>query len=76
MNRLSPVSRSDLLAKLKLVGFEGPYPGGRHQYMVSLVVGGSIISPTQKGRHRSFYWTHDCNWGEHDNGPTYVCCTW
>ena len=43
---------------------------------VTCVKGYTRIAPTQKGRHSSFYWTHDCNWGEHDNGPTYVCCTW
>ena len=40
------------------------------------VKGYTRISPTQKGRYSSFYWTKDCNWGDHDNGPTYVCCTW
>lgn len=33
MPRLSPVSRRELVRKLKALGFEGPYPGGKHQWM-------------------------------------------
>ena len=29
-----PISRRDLVRYLREVGFEGPYPGGKHQYMV------------------------------------------
>ena len=36
--RLRPVSRRELVARLKALGFSGPYTGGRHQFMV----GGSI----------------------------------
>ncbi len=28
-----PISRRDLVAKLKSLGFRGPYSGGRHQFM-------------------------------------------
>lgn len=28
------IKRSDLIRFLKRLGFEGPYSGGRHQYMV------------------------------------------
>ena len=34
MKRLSAVSRRDLLSRLKQLGFEGPYTGGRHELMV------------------------------------------
>jgi predicted RNA binding protein YcfA (HicA-like mRNA interferase family) len=34
MKRLSAVSRRDLLRRLKQLGFEGPYTGGRHELMV------------------------------------------
>ena len=34
MKRLSAVSRRDLLSRLKQLGFEGPYTGGRHEFMV------------------------------------------
>lgn len=29
-----PISRRDLIYYLRQVGFDGPYPGGKHQYMV------------------------------------------
>ncbi len=32
--RLHPISRSDLIRRLKQLGWEGPYSGGRHQYLV------------------------------------------
>jgi predicted RNA binding protein YcfA (HicA-like mRNA interferase family) len=30
---LDPVSRRELIRKLKALGFEGPFPGGKHQWM-------------------------------------------
>lgn len=30
---LSPVSRRELIARLRRLGFSGPYAGGRHEYM-------------------------------------------
>ncbi len=33
MPSLSPVSRRELIRKLKSLGFEGPFPGGRHEWM-------------------------------------------
>ena len=33
-NRLSPVSWKELVRKLQKLGFEGPYQGGKHPYMV------------------------------------------
>ena len=32
--RLSPVSRSELIRRLRLFGWEGPISGGKHQFMV------------------------------------------
>jgi predicted RNA binding protein YcfA (HicA-like mRNA interferase family) len=32
--RFGPVKRQDLIRYLRQVGFEGPYSGGRHQFMV------------------------------------------
>jgi len=29
-----PISRKDLVKKLRSLGFRGPYSGGRHQFMV------------------------------------------
>lgn len=34
MPPFGPLKRSDLIRYLKRVGFEGPYAGGKHQYMV------------------------------------------
>jgi predicted RNA binding protein YcfA (HicA-like mRNA interferase family) len=31
--KLSPVSRSELIHRLKELGFEGPFPGKKHQHM-------------------------------------------
>jgi len=31
---LSPISRKQLIRKLGKLGFQGPYSGGNHQYMV------------------------------------------
>lgn len=33
MAGLTPLSRRDLVRKLKALGFEGPFPGGKHQWM-------------------------------------------
>jgi predicted RNA binding protein YcfA (HicA-like mRNA interferase family) len=33
MTELKPVSRQELVRKLKGFGFEGPFSGGKHQYM-------------------------------------------
>jgi predicted RNA binding protein YcfA (HicA-like mRNA interferase family) len=32
--RLAPISRAELIKRLKRIGFEGPYPGSDHDYMV------------------------------------------
>ena len=34
MAKLSPISWSNLVKKLKQFGFNGPYQGGKHPYMV------------------------------------------
>lgn len=34
MGRLTPVSRRDLVRRLKRLGFEGPFAGGRHEFMM------------------------------------------
>jgi len=32
--RFGPISRDQLVASLRRLGFDGPYAGGKHQYMV------------------------------------------
>ena len=34
MPPLGPIKRRDLIRNLKDLGFEGPYSGGRYQYMI------------------------------------------
>ncbi|HPH48969.1 MAG TPA: type II toxin-antitoxin system HicA family toxin [Methanothrix sp.] len=34
-NKLAPVSRRELIKRLRKLGFEGPYPGTDHEYMVN-----------------------------------------
>jgi predicted RNA binding protein YcfA (HicA-like mRNA interferase family) len=34
MSKLSPVSHSELIKGLRILGFEGPYGGGKHLYML------------------------------------------
>jgi len=36
MPHLGPIKRKDLIYYLKLLDFEGPYPGGNHQYVVKV----------------------------------------
>lgn len=33
MPKLAPIKRKDLIYYLRQLGFEGPKPGGNHQYM-------------------------------------------
>ena len=42
-NKLTPVSRRELIKRLKKLGFEGPYPGSRHEVMARGEI--SIIIP-------------------------------
>lgn len=34
MPAFGPISRADLLKALRALGFEGPYSGGKHQYVI------------------------------------------
>jgi predicted RNA binding protein YcfA (HicA-like mRNA interferase family) len=34
MPRWRPVKRRDLITTLRVVGFEGPFSGGKHEFMV------------------------------------------
>ena len=45
MSRLTPVSWGDLVKRLRELGFEGPYTGGRHPQMRRGDI--SIIIPNQ-----------------------------
>jgi len=32
--RLGPITRTELIRYLQILGFEGPYSGGKHQFML------------------------------------------
>jgi predicted RNA binding protein YcfA (HicA-like mRNA interferase family) len=34
MPQLGPIKRKDLIYYLRRLGFEGPYSGGKHQFMI------------------------------------------
>lgn len=38
MPRLGPIKRADLIRYLQILGFEGPYSGGKHQFMLKGVI--------------------------------------
>jgi predicted RNA binding protein YcfA (HicA-like mRNA interferase family) len=47
--RLSPVSRNELIRRLKELGWEGPSSGGKHQFMVKGPVQLTIPNPHGSG---------------------------
>jgi len=36
--RLGPIKRAELIRYLQILGFEGPYSGGKHQFMLKGVI--------------------------------------
>ena len=48
MPRLGPIKRRDLIRFLKELGFEGPYAGGKHQYMVRGEIRLALPNPHQR----------------------------
>ncbi len=47
MPPFGPVKRKDLIRHLKQFGFEGPYSGGKHQFMVRGEVTVRVPNPHQ-----------------------------
>ena len=43
MNKLTPISRRDLIRRLRKLGFDGPYPGSKHEVMAKGDI--SVIIP-------------------------------
>ena len=35
MPKLAPISRPDLIRRMREFGFEGPFSGGKHQYLLN-----------------------------------------
>ncbi|MFQ6094018.1 MAG: type II toxin-antitoxin system HicA family toxin [bacterium] len=48
MAKLSPVSWEDLVKRLRDLGFEGPYQGGKHPYMVKRNLVLTVPNPHRK----------------------------
>ena len=48
MDKLSPVSWKQLVSKLKSFGFEGPYSGGKHPFMIKGDLVLTIPNPHKK----------------------------
>lgn len=49
MPRLVPLKPEAVVRKLRRLGFEGPYPGGRHRRMVNHGTGQIIPIPYHRG---------------------------
>ena len=47
MPAFGPIKRKDLVDYLKQLGFEGPYSGGKHQYMVKGQLKLAVPNPHQ-----------------------------
>ena len=45
MSKLGPISWRKLIRRLKALGFDGPYSGGRHVYMVRGEVALTVPNP-------------------------------
>jgi len=45
MPSLGPISRRDLVRSFRKAGFEGPYSGGKHQFMVRGTVTVRVPNP-------------------------------
>lgn len=48
MAELSPVSWSDLVKKLRKLGFDGPYHGGKHPFMIKSSLVLTLPNPHRK----------------------------
>ena len=49
MPHLGPIKRKDLIYYLRQLDFEGPYPGGNHQYMVKVKERLTVNGPESHG---------------------------
>ena len=47
MPSLGPIKRRDLIEGLRRAGFDGPYAGGKHQYMVKGALRVRVPNPHQ-----------------------------
>ncbi len=47
MGGLSPVTRRELISRLREFGFDGPFAGGRHEFMVKGQLRLTVPNPHQ-----------------------------
>lgn len=47
MPKMGPVSRRDFLRRMNMLGFQGPFSGGKHQFLVRGDVRLAIPNPHQ-----------------------------
>ncbi|TMD57468.1 MAG: type II toxin-antitoxin system HicA family toxin [Chloroflexi bacterium] len=45
MPHVGPIKRKDLIYYMRRLGFEGPYSGGNHQYMVKIKENITVFVP-------------------------------
>ncbi|MBI4674850.1 MAG: type II toxin-antitoxin system HicA family toxin [Chloroflexi bacterium] len=50
MPKLSPLKPQQLIQKLRVLGYEGPFPGGRHVLMIHRTTRKVIPIPMHKGK--------------------------
>ena len=48
MPRLGPIKRAELVRYLQILGFEGPYSGGKHQFMFRGMIRLRLPNPHRK----------------------------
>ncbi len=48
MTKLSPISFKELVKKLKKYGYQGPYSGGKHLYMIKENIRITMPNPHKK----------------------------
>ena len=51
MSRLLPISRQELIRRLGKLGFEGPYPGSGHAYMIRKLAKGRVYVTIPNPHH-------------------------
>jgi predicted RNA binding protein YcfA (HicA-like mRNA interferase family) len=47
--RLTPISRRDFIRRLRNLGWDGPFPGGKHEFMVKGAMKLPIPNPHGSG---------------------------
>lgn len=59
MPRFGPIERKDSIHYLKQLSFEGPYSGGKHQFMIKRDITLRLPNPHQSDIGKSF-WLEYC----------------